>query len=104
MGAYKCIGPPADFVKAFTGNGDARTEDAAMVQRENEQMILSRQQMIATSFLAVLIVASVMSMPRAMDTPSRQARPANQASGNVVSFSTVHSELAPDQVRDLTYN
>ena len=67
-------------------------------------MILSRKQMIATSFLAVLIVASEMSMPRAMDTPSREVRPANQASGMVVSAATVSQELSNEQVKDLTYN
>jgi hypothetical protein len=67
-------------------------------------MVLTRKQLITTSFLAVLIVASVISMPRAADTPARAIRPANQASGMVVSATTVSSELTHEQVKDLTYN
>jgi hypothetical protein len=67
-------------------------------------MVLSRKQMITTSFLAVLIVASVISMPRAADAPARAIRPAQKASGVVVSASTVSSELTQEHVKDLTYN
>jgi len=66
-------------------------------------MIMNRNQLMATAFLAVLLVASVMMMPRAsMDSP-RENRP-TRASGIVAAAPAVASELASEQVKDLTYN
>jgi hypothetical protein len=66
-------------------------------------MIMNRKQLMATAFLAVLLVASVISMPRAsMDAP-KDTRPV-RASGMIAAAPTVASELGSDQVKDLTYN
>jgi hypothetical protein len=66
-------------------------------------MIMTRKQLMATALLAVLIVASVMSMPRAsMDTP-RENRPI-RASGMIAAAPAAASELVSEQVKDLTYN
>jgi hypothetical protein len=66
-------------------------------------MIMTRKQVMATALLAVLIVASVMSMPRAsMDTP-RENRPI-RASGMIAAAPAVASELASEHAKDLTYN
>ena len=66
-------------------------------------MVLNAKQQIATAFLAVLIVASVLMMPRApLDAP-RELRPV-RASGMIASAPAAASELAHDQVKDLTYN
>jgi len=66
-------------------------------------MILTRRQQLATAFLAVLIVASVLVMPRSFGE-SRETRPAARASGVVAAAPAVSRELSHDQVRDLTYN
>ena len=66
-------------------------------------MILTRRQQLATVFLAVLIVASVMSMPRSFGEP-REARPAVRASGVVAAAPAVSKEISSEQVKDLTYN
>jgi hypothetical protein len=65
-------------------------------------MVMTTKQQLATAFLAVLIVASVMSMPRAVDVP--RTPPAVQASGKIAATSTVPVELNSEQVKDLTYN
>jgi hypothetical protein len=66
-------------------------------------MVMNRKQLMATALLAVLIVASVISMPRAsMDAP-KQTRP-GRASGMIAVAPTAASELRSDQVKDLTYN
>ena len=66
-------------------------------------MIMTSRQLIATASLAVLIVASVMSMPRTLDVP-RDSRPATRAAGLVVAQPSASKEIAADQVKDLTYN
>ena len=66
-------------------------------------MVLNRKQQIATAFLAVLIVASVMMMPRTPVDAPRDNRSA-RAAGMIATAPTNASELAPEQVRDLTYN
>ena len=66
-------------------------------------MIMTSRQMVATASLAVLIVASVMSMPRTLDVP-RESRPATRSAGLVVAQPSASREAAVDQVRDLTYN
>lgn len=66
-------------------------------------MILTRRQQITTAFLAVLIVASVLSMPRSA-AESRESRPAVRNSGVVATAPAVSKELSHEQVRDLTYN
>ena len=66
-------------------------------------MILTQRQQITTAFLAVLIVASVMSMPRSLDV-SRESRPALRSSGMVSPAPAVSKELSQEHVRDLTYN
>ena len=67
------------------------------------RMIMTARQQIATAALAVLIVASVLSMPRTLDVP-REQRPVTRSAGLVVSQPAASRELAPEQVRDLTYN
>jgi len=67
------------------------------------RMIMTPRQQIATAALAVLIVASVLSMPRALDAP-REQRPLTRSAGLVVAQPAAARELAPEQVRDLTYN
>ena len=66
-------------------------------------MVLTPRQQLTTAFLAVLIVASVMSMPRSLDAP-RDSRAAVRATGIVAPAPSISRELSPDQVRDLTYN
>ena len=67
------------------------------------RMIMTARQQIATAALAVLIVASVMSMPRTLDG-ARDQRPVTRSAGLVVAQPAASRELAPEQVRDLTYN
>lgn len=67
------------------------------------QMIMTPRQQLATAALAVLIVASVMSMPRSLDVP-REKPTLTRSAGLVVAQPSASRELAPDQVRDLTYN
>jgi hypothetical protein len=64
---------------------------------------MTPRQQLATAALAVLIVASVMSMPRTLDVP-REQRPVTRSSGLVVAQPAASRELASEQVRDLTYN
>jgi len=64
-------------------------------------MVLNLRQQIATAFLAVLIVASVIAMPRSFEP---QARTGTRASGSVAAAPAVTAELSHDQVKDLTYN
>ena len=66
-------------------------------------MVLNTKQQIATAFLAVLIVASVLAMPRTpVDTP-RESRPVR--SGVIASApAATASELSNEHVKDLTYN
>jgi hypothetical protein len=66
-------------------------------------MIMTSRQMVATASLAVLIVASVMSMPRTLDVP-RDSRSTTRAAGLVVAQPSASREAAVDQVKDLTYN
>ncbi|HUQ27301.1 MAG TPA: hypothetical protein VM051_01830 [Usitatibacter sp.] len=66
-------------------------------------MIMNRKQLMATALLAVLIVASVMSMPRASMEAPPQKGPI-RASGMIATAPAAGSELAPEQVKDLTYN
>jgi hypothetical protein len=66
-------------------------------------MIMTPRQQVATAALAVLIVASVMSMPRTLDA-AREQRPATRAAGLVVAQPSASRELAAEQVKDLTYN
>ena len=66
-------------------------------------MIMTHRQMIATASLAVLIVASVLSMPRTQDS-SRESRPPTRAAGLVVAQPSASRETAAEQVKDLTYN
>jgi hypothetical protein len=65
-------------------------------------MIMTTKQQIVTAFLAVLIVASVMSMPRTTDAP--RDRPMTRASGTVATAPAATAELSNEQVKDLTYN
>lgn len=67
------------------------------------RMIMTARQQIATAALAVLIVASVMSMPRTFDVP-RDKRPVTRSAGLLVAQPSASRELAAEQVRDLTYN
>jgi hypothetical protein len=67
------------------------------------QMIMSPRQQVATATLAVLIVASVMSMPRTLDAP-REQRAVTRSAGVVVAQPSTARELSHEQVRDLTYN
>jgi hypothetical protein len=67
------------------------------------RMIMTPRQQVATAALAVLIVASVLSMPRTLDGP-RDQRPLTRSAGLVVAQPAASRELAPEQVRDLTYN
>jgi len=67
------------------------------------RMIMTPRQQVATAALAVLIVASVLSMPRTLDAP-REQRPLTRSAGLVVAQPAAARELAPEQVRDLTYN
>ena len=67
------------------------------------QMIMTPRQQVATATLAVLIVASVMSMPRTLDAP-REQRPVARAAGVVVAQPSAAGELSQEQVKDLTYN
>ena len=65
-------------------------------------MIMTRKQQLVTAFLAVLIVASVMAMPR---TPDAQREPAKtRATGTVAAAPTVTVELNHEQEKDRTYN
>ena len=66
-------------------------------------MVLNPRQQIATVFLAVLIVASVLAMPRTFDAP-RDTRQMPRASGMIAAAPAATPELTHDQVRDLTYN
>ena len=66
-------------------------------------MVMSRKQQIVTALLAVVIVASVMSMPRTVDVPRGKAVP--RVAGTVAAaVPTVTVELSHEQVKDLTYN
>ena len=66
-------------------------------------MVMSRKQQVATAFLAVLIVASVMSMPRTVEAP--RAKAVTRVAGAVATATpTVTIELSHEQVKDLTYN
>ena len=67
------------------------------------QTIMTPRQQLATAALAVLIVASVMSMPRSLDVP-REKPQVTRSAELVVSQPAAARELAPEQVRDLTYN
>ena len=67
------------------------------------RMIMNPRQQIATAMLAVLIVASVMSMPRTLDVP-REKPQVTRSAELVVAQPTASREKAPEQVRDLTYN
>ncbi|MBC8021571.1 MAG: hypothetical protein H7Y14_00510 [Burkholderiales bacterium] len=64
---------------------------------------MNLRQQIATVFLAVLIVASVMAMPRSFESP-RENRSMLRASGTVAAAPAVAGELSHEQVKDLTYN
>ena len=66
-------------------------------------MVMSAKQQVATVFLAVLIVASVMSMPRTLDVPRETPR-AQQSKGTIAQAPAATRELSSEQVRDLTYN
>ena len=90
-------------MNAFTGKRPAPDQDAVVVNQAEAHMILNTRQQIATAFLAVLIVASVMAMPRGLDS-SRDARSPARSSGTVVAAPTVTAELSSEQVKDLTYN
>ena len=74
-----------------------------MVLPGEQRMILNRTQQIATAFLAVLIVASVMLMPRTPVDAPRDNRSA-RAAGMIAAAPTNAAELAPEHVKDLTYN
>jgi hypothetical protein len=102
MFAYKCICAGAGIVNAFTGKRASRGQDAVMVQRGEERMIMTRKQQLVTAFLAVLIVASVMSMPRTLD--AQREPPKNRATGTVAAAPTATVEINTEQVKDLTYN
>jgi hypothetical protein len=65
-------------------------------------MIMTRKQQLVTAFLAVLIVASVMSMPRTVD--AQRERPMMRATGTVAAAPSVAAEPHHDQEKDLTYN
>ena len=66
-------------------------------------MVMSPRQQVATALLAVLIVASVMSMPRTVDAP--RAKTSTRVAGAVATAKpTVTVELSHEQVKDLTYN
>jgi len=65
-------------------------------------MIMTMKQQIVTAFLAVLIVASVMSMPHPTDM--KREHPATRASGTVATAPSVTAENNHEQVKDLTYN
>lgn len=64
-------------------------------------MIMTRKQQIVTAFLAVLIIASVVSMPRGADT--HRERPAARAAGTVATAPSATAE-SREPVKDLTYN
>ena len=66
-------------------------------------MIMTPRQQFATAALAVLIVASVMSVPRTLDAP-REQRSLTRSAGLVVAQPAAARELSQEQVRDLTYN
>ncbi len=66
-------------------------------------MILTRRQQFTTAFLALIIVASVISMPRSFGE-SRELRPVTRAAGPIATAPAVAKELSHEQVRDLTYN
>jgi hypothetical protein len=102
MFAYKCICAEAGIVNVFTGKRASRGQDGAMVQRGEERMIMTRKQQLVTAFLAVLIVVSVMSMPRTLDTQREPAK--TRATGTVAAAPTATVELNNEQVKDLTYN
>jgi len=65
-------------------------------------MIMTRKQQLVTAFLALLIVASVMSMPRTLD--AQREPPKARATGTVAAAPTATVELNNEQVKDLTYN
>ena len=65
-------------------------------------MIMTRMQQLVTAFLAVLIVASVMSMPRTSDPP--RDRPMTRATGTVATAPSATAETRHEQGKDLTYN
>ncbi len=66
-------------------------------------MIMTRKQQLVTAFLAVLIVASVMSMPRTLD--AQREAPKTRAAGTVAAAApTATVEINNEQVKDLTYN
>ena len=67
------------------------------------RVIMTPRQQVGTAALAVLIVASVLSMPRTLDG-AREQRPVTRSAGLVVAQPSAARELAPEQVRDLTYN
>ena len=64
-------------------------------------MIMTRKQQLVTAFLAVLIVASVMLMPRTLD--AQREPPKTGAAGTAAPAPTVTVELNHEQVKDLTY-
>lgn len=66
-------------------------------------MVLTRRQQVTTAFLAVLIVASVLAMPRTFEA-SREPHPAIRSAGVVAVAPAAAKELSQEQVRDLTYN
>jgi len=65
-------------------------------------MIMTRKQQLVTAFLAVLIVVSVMSMPRTPD--GQREAPKTRPTGTVAAAPTPTVELNNEQVKDLTYN
>jgi hypothetical protein len=65
-------------------------------------MIMTARQQLVTAFLAVLIVASVMSMPHVGDAQREQ--PKTRAAATVAAAPSASAELSHDQVKDLTYN
>ena len=65
-------------------------------------MVMTSRQQIATAFLAVLIVASVMSMPRTLEVPRK--RSGVRVAAGAVQAPAATVELSHEQVKDLTYN
>ena len=65
-------------------------------------MIMTRKQQLVTAILAVLIVTSVMSMPRTSDPP--RDRPMTRATGTVAAAPSASVESNQEQGKDLTYN
>ena len=66
-------------------------------------MIMTTKQQLVTALLAVLIVVSVMAMPRVVEVP-HHAPNANRVTGTVAAAPAVSVEISSEQVKDLTYN